>query len=229
MAFSTYHQFLSLQASQANANLAMFEAMQRSGQLALPAPSMDPPAPPQPLAMLLLGDVEVEQIIPECLPTNVFCRTVGSRYRHLVSALRSTPDLCSDVANADCIVLAYGRDDLSRQVPTRRGAMPIPSRMIAEEAVEAILELRSTSPKSDLQVFCMEALPLSTWDEERSLAAGMLIDQVAVAPCCNGVITSAWCPDAFIQMSGHLTPQGYKAFAQQLHTLMWHVQGCPAW
>ncbi len=192
---------------------------------------MDPPGPSQPLSMLLLGDDQVEEMIPDCLPTNVLCRTVDSRYRHLVSAIRATPDLRRDVAQADIVVLAYGRDDLCRQVHTRQfcAPMPIPARMIAEEAVEAILELRATSPKSDLQVFCMEALPLSSWDEERRMAAGMLIDQIAVAPCCNGVISSAWCPDAFIHMSGHLTQQGYKAWAQQLHTLMWHVQGCPDW
>ncbi len=222
MAFNAFHQLLSLQTSQANANLGMFEQLQRSRQLAIPAP-----APPKPLGLLLLGDLEVQQIQPALLPTNVYCRTVGSRYRHLMAALNNTPDLSRDVAQADVVVLAYGRDDLSRQVQSRRGVIPIPARMVADEAIEVVQELQLTKPQ--LEVYCMEALPLKHWDDERRMAAGMLLDQLCVAPTTNGVISADWCPDAFIQDSGHLTPQGYKAFAQQLHTLMWHIQDCPAW
>ncbi len=235
MAYSTYHRFLSMQAAQAHAQLSMYEALHPPaagpGPLPLPLSTGMPSATSGPLSLLLLGDDQVEEIDPARLPTNVYCRGVDCRYRHLVTALRTTPDLRKDVDTADVIVLAYGRDDLARVVLTAQGntTMPIPSRMVTQEAEEAIRELRTTSTKPGLSVYCMEALPMLHWTGERRLAAGMLVDQIAAAPCCNGVITSAWCPDAFIQPNGDLTPQGYKAWAQQLHTLMWRVQGSNAW
>ena len=235
MAFSNYHRFLSLQASQAHAQLSMYEAMHPPasgpGPLPLPTSTGAPPVSSGPLSLLLLGDDQVEEIDPDWLPTNVYCRGVDCRYHHLVTALRTTPDLRRDVDTADVIVLAYGRDDLSRVVLTSQAdaTMPIPSRLITQEAEGAIQELRTTSTKPGLSVYCMEALPLPHWTGERCLAAGMLIDQIAAAPCCNGIITAAWCPDAFVQPNGDLTQQGYKAWAQQLHTLMWRVQGSPVW
>ncbi len=222
MSYSTFHQLLSLQASQANANLSMWEQIEESGQLVDPAPASS-----KPLSLLLLGDIEVEQIKPGSLPTNVCCRAVGSRYRHLYSALRGLPDLRSDVSQADIVVLAYGREDLCRHVSSRRGTIPIPARKVAEEAIEVIKQLRAT--KTELRVFCMEALPLKTWDDERRLASSILVDQLAITPGCNGVISAAWCPDVFVLDSGHLIPQGYKAFAQQLQSVMWHARGYPAW
>ncbi len=213
----------------------MYEAMHPPtsgpGPLPLPTSTGVPPVTSGPLSLLLLGDDQVEEIDPDRLPTNVYSRGVDCRYRHLVTALRTTPDLCRDVDTADVIVLAYGRDDLGRVVltPQADSTMPIPSRLIAQEAEGAIQELRTTSTKPGLSVYCMEALPLPRWTGERRLAAGMLIDQIAAAPCCNGVITAAWCPDAFVQPNNDLTQQGYKAWAQQLHTLMWCVQGSPAW
>ena len=234
MAFSSYHQYLSLQASQAQAHLAMYEAMHPAPPTArpiLPAPPMGHPVPPQSLSLLLLGDDQVEEIPTGRLPINVYCRAANHRYSQLTSSIRTTPDLRQDINRADVIMLAYGRDDLERQVPSHLPArtIPIPSRTVAAEALDAIQELRVTSSCSGLLVFCMEALPLLSWPGERRLAAGMLLDQVAAAPCCDGAITTAWCPDAFVQTSGDLTLQGYKAWAQQLHTLMWRVQGSQDW
>ena len=234
MAFSGYHQFLSLQASQAQANLAMFEAMHPApptSRVMLSMPPAGHPGPPRHKSMLLLGDYLVEEIPPMRLPVNVYCRAVNHQYHQLTSSIRTTPDLRQDIDDAHVIVLAYGRDDLECQVPSSlpSRSMPIPSRTVAMEALEAIREMRSTSCRGDLQIYCMEAIPMLGWTGERRLAAGMLLDQIVADPSCDGAIPSAWCPDAFIQLSGELTPQGYKAWAQQLQTLMWRIQGCPAW
>ena len=107
----------------------------------------------------------------------------------------------------DLVVLCYERDDLERTVAAAEDMyMPILSRTISAEAIQVIDELKAiyTAQIHDaIQVHCMEAIHQPGWTVS-----------------CDGTITSEWCPDNFLYDSGDLTPQGYEAWAQQLHTLM---------